>query len=90
VNNQSDAQVNATTAAYRVDPLRDHLLSLRRLGEWHRERTGEALHRSVPYKWAQVGVSGIRLPTVRIGGVRYTSKEAIAWWASEIDGGSSA
>ena len=89
MSERNDGQVTATTTSYRVDPLRDRLLSLRRLGEWHKERTGEPLHRSVPYRWAQIGVGGIRLPTVRIGGVRYTSEEAIAWWSAAIDGGAS-
>lgn len=44
-------------------------------GRWH---IGD------PYRWAQIGVEGIRLPTVRLGGMRYTSEEAIAWWTAAL------
>jgi hypothetical protein len=84
VKDESNSAFGTATTIYRIDPLRDRLRSLRKLGAWHKERTGEDLHRSVPYRWAQVGIGGLRLPTVRIGGVRYTSEEAIAWWTAAI------
>ncbi|MBP8300247.1 MAG: DUF1580 domain-containing protein [Planctomycetes bacterium] len=90
MNERNDSQISPETPTYRVDPLRDRLLPLRKLGSWHKDRTGESLHRSVPYRWAQIGVGGIRLPTVRLGGTRYTSEEAIAWWTAAINGGASA
>lgn len=87
---RNDSQLTPETPTYRVDLLRDRLLALRSLCTWHKGRTGESLHRSVPYRWAQIGVGGIRLPTVRLGGTRYTSEEAIAWWTAAINGGASA
>lgn len=75
----------SATEPYSIDPARDRLLSLRRVVEWYTSRTGERLHRTVPYRWAQRGIGGIRLPTVRIGRARFTSEEALTWWTAAID-----
>jgi hypothetical protein len=86
-----DREQATTTPGYAIDPNRDRLIALARLVEWYEARTGRRLHRSVTYRWRQRGVraedgSLLRLPTLRIGGVRYTSEEAIAWWTAAIDG----
>ncbi len=77
--------------AYTINPNRDRLIAMARLVEWYEERTGRRLHRSVTYRWRQRGVRAAdgtvyRLPTVRIGGFRYTSEEGIAWWTAVVDG----
>lgn len=77
---------------YSIDATRDRLIALAKVGSWYEQRTGRKLHRTVPYSWRHRGVQAadgtlIRLPTVRLGGIRYTSEEAIAWWAAAIDGG---
>lgn len=87
----SDTEHPPTIASYVVDPHRDRLIPLARLVDWYQQRTGRRLHRSVTYRWRQRGVrtpdgTVLRLPCVRIGGIRYTSEEAIAWWAAAIDG----
>lgn len=89
----SDTQQAPTTQgqSYQVDPNRDRLIAMARLVEWYEARTGRRLHRSVTYRWRQRGVRAAdgtvyRLPTVRIGGMRYTSEEAIAWWTAVVDG----
>lgn len=87
----SDTQLAPTTQSYQVDPNRDRLIALARLVEWFEARTGRRLHRSVTYRWRQRGVRGedgtvYKLPTIRIGGNRFTSEEAIAWWTAVVDG----
>lgn len=88
---QGDTRHATPTPGYSIDPNRDRLIALARLVEWYEERTGRRLHRSVTYRWRQRGVRAedgtvLRLPTVRIGGARFTSEEAIAWWTAAIDG----
>src|SRR5262245_4075347 len=39
--------------------------------------SGRGLHVSTLWRWMQRGVRGIRLETVMIGGIRYTSREAL-------------
>jgi hypothetical protein len=39
--------------------------------------SGRGLHVSTLWRWAQRGVKGTRLETVMIGGIRYTSREAL-------------
>jgi hypothetical protein len=69
---------------YEIDPTRERLVSMRRVPDWITAHSQEQLHRSAPYRWARDGIRGIRLPTVRIGGRRYTSEEAIGWWAAAL------
>lgn len=70
--------------SYEIDPTRERLVSMRRVPDWFTAHAQEPLHRSAPYRWARQGIRGIRLPTVRIGGRRYTSEEAIAWWTAAL------
>jgi len=42
---------------------------------------GNRLHISAVYRWAQRGVGGVKLETVKIGGTTYTSLEAIQRFA---------
>ena len=86
-----DTQHATATPGYAIDPNRDRLIALAGLATWYEERTGRRMHRSATYRWRQRGVRAadgtlLRLPTVRIGGIRYTSEEAIAWWTAAIDG----
>lgn len=37
-------------------------------------------HRSTLHRWRTKGVRGTRLPTLLIGGRRYVSREALAWF----------
>lgn len=79
-----DLARDAATESYHIDALCDRLLALRRLADWHQHRTGEAIHRSVRYRWAKRGIRGIRLPTILVGGVRFTSEEAVRWWTRTL------
>lgn len=56
---------------------------------WLEARTGTGKHRTAVWRWHDQGVVAacghrIRLPTVRIGGITYTSEEAIAWWTAAL------
>ncbi len=89
-----DSSQHPATPIHLIDPCRERLIALARLGSWYEERTGRRLHRCVPYRWRQRGVRSadgrvVRLPTIQLGGVRYTSEEAIAWWTTAIDRGAS-
>ena len=80
---------NPPPTTFRIDPTCQRLIALARLGHWHAQRTGRGLHRSVPYRWHQRGIKDRdgcihRLPTVRLGGIAYTSEEAIAWWTTAL------
>lgn len=44
-------------------------------GELHRE--GKKLHTSTAMRWCLKGVRGHRLESLMVGGVRYTSREAL-------------
>jgi hypothetical protein len=41
------------------------------------KREGRPIHRSVLERWRTHGIRGVILETVKIGGIRYTSAEAI-------------
>ncbi|MBK8977648.1 MAG: DUF1580 domain-containing protein [Planctomycetes bacterium] len=79
-----DSATDAATGAHIIDPLHDHLIALRRLPTWLERRTGELVHRTVPYRWASRGIRGVRLPTILIGGTRFTSGGAFAWWSAAL------
>jgi hypothetical protein len=91
----SDSQQHSSSLTYTIDPSHDRLIALATFPRWHEERTGRRIHRTLPYQWRSRGVLATdgtvrRLPTIRIGGVRYTSEEAIAWWTAAINGSASA
>ena len=45
---------------------------------------GKRIHKSTAYRWALQGVRGRRMPTVRVAGRLYTSKEAFSWWSAVL------
>ena len=47
-------------------------------------RGGEAIHLATLYRWMKRGVRGVRLESVRLGGSRITSREAIQRFASGL------
>lgn len=44
----------------------------------------EGVHFSTVWRWALRGVKGVRLPTVQVGGRRYTTAEAFQWWSRQL------
>lgn len=45
---------------------------------------GKTVHISAVYRWAQRGVRGVRLETLKVGGTSYTSIEAVQRFAEEL------
>jgi len=52
----------------------------------HLPRTdrGKCVHLATIYRWALQGMRGIRLETIRVGGSRFTSLEAIQRFAAQV------
>jgi len=61
-----------------IDLHTSSVVALRDLPDLLPRRRGRKVHLSTIYRWADRGVGGIRLETTRIGGVLYTSHEALA------------
>lgn len=49
-------------------------------------RRGKPLNLKTLYRWAQTGRRGVRLESVRVGGTRCTSVEALARFISALSG----
>ena len=45
--------------------------------------SGKKRNRNVLLRWANRGVAGVKLPTIRIGGELFTSQEALNWFLNE-------
>ncbi|MBI5764298.1 MAG: DUF1580 domain-containing protein [Planctomycetes bacterium] len=61
-----------------IDPLVDEILTLREAAKrLPRCRNGRPLHVATLYRWVTRGLRGTRLETIRIGGSRCTSTEAL-------------
>ena len=87
----SHCRQHAPSRSHSIDPTRERLIALSQFGSWYEQRTGRRLDRTVVYRWRRRGVrttdgSRLQLPTVQLGGVRYTSEEAIVWWTAALDG----
>ena len=76
----SNCTPHGVTPHHTIDLARDHLIALARLNLWCEERTGRRIDRTVPYRWSRRGIDGLKLPTILVGGRRFTSQEAFAWW----------
>lgn len=53
-------------------------------GHLPRGRRGRRIHISTTFRWAQRGLRGVRLETIRIGGALYTSDEALQRFAEQL------
>ena len=49
-----------------------------------RGRRGRRIHISTTFRWAQRGLRGVRLETIRIGGMLYTSNEALQRFSERL------
>lgn len=49
-----------------------------------RRRGGKSVHSSTIYRWAKVGLKGVRLETISIGGTKCTSWEALQRFFDEL------
>ncbi len=67
----------ALPTASRTSLYGEQLLSIPEVPEFLPSRRGKRLHISTVYRWALKGVRGKVLESTMLGGVRYTSLEAI-------------
>lgn len=65
-----------TESLIRLEDVRQHIPSGRR---------GKQLSKSVPFRWASKGVKGIVLETVKVGGARYTTLDALHRFIQHIN-----
>lgn len=56
---------------------RENPLTFSEVSKWLPKRNGKKVHYSTVYRWATKGVRGRVLETIRVGGVRYTSVQAL-------------
>lgn len=65
-----------------IDVANENLIGLSEVPKLLPKRSnGKRIHISAIYRWAQKGIRGIRLETLRLGGTTYTSREAIQRFA---------
>jgi len=74
----------ATPYVIMIDTVREQLLPLRKVPDYLAQRGAKRPHVSACHRWALAGLQGIRLETVRIGGVLHTSVEAIDRWTRAL------
>lgn len=67
-----------------IDIYRDQLIPLTEAPKHIPTREGKRVHRATVFRWALQGLGDTRLETVKCGGKRYTSRQAIATFFSEL------
>jgi hypothetical protein len=65
-----------------VNLVQEQLISLKEAPKHLPKRNGKRTHYSTVFRWATKGARGRRLESVFIGGVRYTSIEALNRFAA--------
>ena len=69
-----------------IDMQTDSLVHLREVPDLLPRRRGRKVHLSTVYRWTDRGVGGTKLETLKVGGVAYTSQEALARFIAELSG----
>ena len=68
-----------------IDTTKENLLPLREVpGRLPKRPNGKRLHISGVYRWTERGIKGVILESIRIGGVTFTSLEAIQRFAERL------
>lgn len=75
------ARPQGVCVSYQIDIEGERLISL---AEAARSLPGGAVHVATVHRWRLRGIRGIRLPSVLVGGIRYTSREALVWWFAAV------
>jgi hypothetical protein len=65
------------------DLRQETLITLSAVAEHLPARHGRKIHYSTIFRWATKGVSGRVLPSVKIGGIRYTTVEALSHFVDD-------
>jgi len=60
-----------------IDTQTETILSLAQAARSVPGRSGCGVHAATIWRWMQRGIRGVRLETILIGGIRYTSQEAL-------------
>lgn len=68
-----------------IDVERERLFRLTEAPDYLPRRWGQKkLHSSTVFRWAQRGIRGVRLETIRLGGALYTSAQAVQRFANQL------
>ncbi len=72
-----------------IDVSREELLPLREAARLFPSgrKPGKAVHIGTVYRWSLKGVKGVRLCTILVGGIRYTTLNSIAEFLRELNKG---
>ena len=62
----------------------EHVIPLREAPNHLPKREGKKTHLSTLYRWAVTGTGGTRLETIKVGGRRYTSLEALQRFSERL------
>jgi hypothetical protein len=60
-----------------IDTQTETVLTLAQAARWIPGRNGQGVHVSTTWRWTLRGIRGVLLETILIGGIRYTSQEAL-------------
>lgn len=66
--------------SYSIDTFAEHVITLEQGAKHLSKISGTRRNRRVLLRWSNRGIAGIRLPTIRIGGELFTSREALNWF----------
>lgn len=71
-----------------IDLENEKLITLREVPKLLPPRpSGRRLHISAVYRWVYRGVRGVRLESIRIGGMLYTTREALDRFSKQLSSG---
>ena len=71
-----------------IDPFEEELVPLAKIPEvLPRGQSGKKIHRATGFRWALKGIRGIRLETIKVGGSRFTSHEALSRFIVHLSAG---
>ena len=68
-----------------INPATEDMLSIQQLCKLFPGRKGKGIARATAMRWILNGVGGVRLESVRIGGSRYTSREAVERFVAALN-----
>ena len=68
------------TVTTEIDTFTETIISLDDGAKHVSQISGTKRNRRVLIRWSNRGVAGVKLPTIRIGGELYTSREKIDWF----------
>ncbi len=60
-----------------IDIINEHMIPFSQIPAWCEKHLGHPVNRSTVHRWRTRGARGSQLETVRVGGRRYTSQEAL-------------